>query len=368
MDYREKLLGLYSEGINDYALEKWLNKIRSYDMRIVFGGGGLGREWISLLNDYKIGVDFFCDNNRALEAVKIGEGVKYISPEDLSKIKGNVVIIVAVTRYQNIYEQLLEMGFDKEQLEIMSVDTFTYRANEMMTRGGMRFSDVHRDICNIADDCEDELSVKILYQTLRKYAIDPHEAIDYTGEAYFISEIPRRKQEVFIDAGAFNGDTLEAFLKVYGSSFEKYYAFELDAFNYRELCNKIEDMDSPTKEKITTYNIGLWDEKKEVYYDQGESTTSVTTNGKCIGMVDKLDNILKERISFIKMDIEGAEINALTGAMELLQFYRPVCAICIYHSLNDFIQIPKMLKNLGYKIMIRHHDWSAAEIVCYAYE
>lgn len=367
MNYREKLLELRYENVHDYALEKWLNKISLYDMRIIFGGGGLGRLWISLLNDRGISVDFFCDNNRALECTKIGGGVKYISPEDLPKIKGNVIIIIAVTYYQNIHEQLLEMGFDKEQLEIMSVDTFTYRANEMMMRGGLNFFDVHRDICDIADACEDELSVKILYQTLRKYAINPHEAIDYTGEAYFIPEIPRSKQEVFVDAGAFNGDTLEAFLNVYGNCFEKYYAFELDAFNYRDLCNKIEGADSLIKEKITAYNIGLWDEKKEVQYDRGKSATSVDASGACTGVVDKLDNILRERISFMKMDIEGAEINAMMGAMELLQAYKPVCAICIYHSLKDFIQIPKILRNLGYKIMIRHHDWSAAEIVCYAY-
>lgn len=74
--------------------------------------------------------------------------------------------------------------------------------------------------------------------------------------------------------------------------------------------------------------------------------------------VVKLDDIFKNRqVTFIKMDIEGAEIPALSGAEELIRRQQPKLAICVYHKTSDFWEIPLLLKEIvpRYTLRLRHH-------------
>lgn len=75
-------------------------------------------------------------------------------------------------------------------------------------------------------------------------------------------------------------------------------------------------------------------------------------------------------ISFIKMDVEGEELNALHGAKETIAMKKPKLAICIYHKKEDLIEIPKYIKELNenYKLYIRAHMDGCAELVLYAVE
>lgn len=81
-----------------------------------------------------------------------------------------------------------------------------------------------------------------------------------------------------------------------------------------------------------------------------------------------LDEIVEDRITFIKMDIEGAEHNALLGAEKTIKKYHPKLAICVYHSIEDYIILPLMLKqfNPNYKFYFRQHSATSSESVIYA--
>jgi FkbM family methyltransferase len=75
-----------------------------------------------------------------------------------------------------------------------------------------------------------------------------------------------------------------------------------------------------------------------------------------------------EKVDFIKMDIEGAELPALKGAVETIKKFRPKLAIAIYHSMEDFINIPEWILslNLDYELFIGHYTIHAEETVCFA--
>ena len=68
------------------------------------------------------------------------------------------------------------------------------------------------------------------------------------------------------------------------------------------------------------------------------------------------------------MDIEGAELLALEGAIKTIIKFRPKLAIAIYHSMSDFVAIPYWILNLnlGYEIFIGHYTIHAEETICFA--
>ncbi|GHV31431.1 hypothetical protein FACS1894167_13800 [Synergistales bacterium] len=72
--------------------------------------------------------------------------------------------------------------------------------------------------------------------------------------------------------------------------------------------------------------------------------------------------------TFIKMDIEGAEYFAISGAGQLLKKHKPKLAICVYHSLHDMYALPQRIlyHNSEYKFTLRHYSRWYAESVCYA--
>lgn len=85
--------------------------------------------------------------------------------------------------------------------------------------------------------------------------------------------------------------------------------------------------------------------------------------------VAKLDDLFKNtKISFIKMDIEGSEYEALKGMRNIVISQKPKMAICIYHQENHLWSIPLLLKELNkdYKIYIRHYGLNCWDTVCYA--
>jgi hypothetical protein len=103
-----------------------------------------------------------------------------------------------------------------------------------------------------------------------------------------------------------------------------------------------------------------------VYDIDGELELPENQGGQKIN-VKTIDSLQLDRLSFIKMDIEGAEINALKGAKMTILRDKPKLAICIYHSNDDMLQIPEFLFSLApdYKFFIRQYDLNR-EIVLYA--
>jgi hypothetical protein len=85
-----------------------------------------------------------------------------------------------------------------------------------------------------------------------------------------------------------------------------------------------------------------------------------------------LDDFVKRnglpKVDFLKMDIEGAEFAALNGAANTIRLHRPKLAISLYHSLEDFIRIPLLIKRIvpEYRLYIGHHTVHAEETVLYA--
>ena len=80
------------------------------------------------------------------------------------------------------------------------------------------------------------------------------------------------------------------------------------------------------------------------------------------------DELANERVSLVKMDIEGSEAAAIKGCEKLIKKYKPALAICVYHKVTDLWELPLLIKSFvpEYKLYLRHHSKTQIETVLYA--
>ncbi len=85
--------------------------------------------------------------------------------------------------------------------------------------------------------------------------------------------------------------------------------------------------------------------------------------------MDSIDNVCwEDKVTFIKLDIEGSELEALRGAEKIIRRDKPRLAISIYHKPQDYFEIPLYIRGLvpEYKLYIRHHKFNKNDTVLYA--
>lgn len=104
-------------------------------------------------------------------------------------------------------------------------------------------------------------------------------------------------------------------------------------------------------------------------FEQTDALKGLETESVEVVSLDELLLDKESKITFIKMDIEGAELRALDGCRKIIQRDKPRLAICAYHSLTDFYEIPYkiMCEYKDYNVLLRHHSETVAETICYAY-
>lgn len=190
------------------------------------------------------------------------------------------------------------------------------------------------------------------------------------GKQYFdLQALERQEDEVFVDAGCLDCTTDLDFVEWCQGSYKHIYAFEPDAKSYEKCVNIAGEKGI---QKLTIVNKGLWEGTARLGFGHNNSNlalSKIEEKGEDEIETVALDDFLEgERVSFIKMDIEGAELSALKGAENTIKMYKPRLAISIYHKVNDFIDIPEYLLSIvpEYKFYVRHYSCYKFETVLYA--
>lgn len=187
---------------------------------------------------------------------------------------------------------------------------------------------------------------------------------------YFEDFIKYDEGEVFVDAGVLNLDTSLRFAENCDRnnvSNYKIYAFEPDQDAYQK-CVKIRE-EHPDKD-ITLYNSGLWSSDTVLGFKVDGWGGSRIANKNLTYQIEvaSLDSMINEKVTYIKMDIEGAELEALKGSRNIIRQYKPKLAVCVYHKKEDIIEIPRYIKSLvpEYRLYLRHYSSCDFETVLYA--
>ncbi len=182
------------------------------------------------------------------------------------------------------------------------------------------------------------------------------------NDQYF-EEFMGYKEEVFVDAGGYDGDTAEEFIRRY-PDYKKIYLYEPSKANLSAAKQRLSG-----RRDITFRAVGLSSATGIVNFDEDSGSASAITasSGTPISVVALDDDLCGENVSFIKMDLEGWEMNALRGAEETIRSQKPKLAIAVYHAARDFREIPQYLLGLNpnYKLSIRHYTQGWSETVMY---
>ncbi len=179
-------------------------------------------------------------------------------------------------------------------------------------------------------------------------------------EQYFDKDlIPKLENIVFLDGGAYVGDTLPNIIKNF-PDFKKIYAIEPNLLHI-----DIAKRDFSSNEKIEFINCGLG--KIKIQKEESQEKKHHGEHDYQAININTIDNLINQKVDFIKLDIEGAEQDALLGAKETIKKYTPILAVCIYHKAQDWYMIPKIVLDIypNYKLYLRHYMEGIYETVMY---
>ncbi|WP_298749360.1 FkbM family methyltransferase [uncultured Arcobacter sp.] len=177
---------------------------------------------------------------------------------------------------------------------------------------------------------------------------------------YFDKEIiPQIENIRFVDGGGYVGDTLKEIIKNY-PDFEKIYCVEPNTLHINIAKRDFGDIDN-----IEFINCGLGSGK--IVSEIKEEKQNNCAHDYQATNINSIDNLINGKVDYIKLDIEGAEQDAIEGAKETIKKYKPILAICIYHKAEDWYKVPQLVLSIekDYDVYLRHYMEGIYETVMY---
>ena len=307
-------------------MQLYVEKLQKGSHCLIYGAGRAGHYLAGRFKRFGVNVDSFIDPDESKGPVDAETGIKVITEKELCEniaLYGDKTVIISYSKKpaaDEVKKRLVEdIGIDEKNIRM---GIFDWRNNQ-----GQYF--------------------------------DFFEA----GE-----------NEVFVDCGCFDGATCYNFAGWCGhKGFDHIYSFEADPKNYEKCREALAPLG-----KCDLYPYGTADVNKKVYFSADAFETSCIIskeeaekrNFEGVEEIEAvaLDDVLEgKRITFIKMDIEGAEYEALLGARKLIMENRPRMAISVYHKFEDFVTLAALVLEMhpDYRIAFRHYGFDELETVMY---
>ncbi len=346
---------------------------------VLFGAGGLGKKTLAGLRSVGIEPLAFADNNPTLWGKDIN-GVQVMSLEDAANEFGqNSVFVITIWKGEAVdtmaerYQQLKKLGCAR----IVPFGYLYWKYSDVFVPH-YAFDMPHkvfeqaRDVQNVFSLWEDDPS-RHEYLAQLKWRM----FMDFDGlsapvshEIYFPNDlVSMLPNELFIDCGAYDGDTVRSLLSTQGVYSGKIIAFEPDPANFKQLEQFVLELPQSIKERVNVYPFAVGAQKSKVRFEASGTEASAVGSGNLEVDCVALDKILGENNpTYIKMDIEGSELDALIGAQNTIKKNLPVLAICSYHRQDHLWRIPALIHSYAdeYRFFLRPHLLEVWDLVCYA--
>lgn len=366
MKYDNKLIDSKVEELKELAL----NVEEQFSAGVAIYGAGVVGTWaLTYLRSIGAKVECFIDRDSAKRGTRI-EKCEIITPDDLQSREINAILVAARHAVPQVKQALGE-----ENYQMISFDGYFVIRN-------------YERLCKIRDSYfTEEKSIEVFNAILWAMLTGTLESCRDVMEKdmYFsLPEFSATFDEIFVDVGAFVGDTVESFIWENLGTFRHIHAFEPGKRQFSAMQIRMKRLSAEwafDMDRISLVNAGLSSEVSEmtctfvedypIRHGLVASEDENSNKSDEVASVLTLDSYLDgKEVTFLKVDIEGMEMKFLKGARETIQQYRPKIAICVYHYPSDLYEIAEYLRDLvpEYKFKIRQHVPIFGDFVLYCYE
>ena len=302
--------------LRNYRMENYdmYARIKRFGTRqvVIYGAGVCGRRNKRALDMCGMEVLAFSDSDSS-RIGRMFEGVPVVAPETLTgeRYQNALFLVSSVRNTDEICAHLASLGIPEERIHCPR-----YVPGHVMVNRPMQYFDVFK----------------------------PHD------------------DEVFVDIGAYDGETAENFSRWTAGKYQRIYCLE----PMKEMQEQLRQRTAMLHD-VTLLPIAAWNKKAVLCFREASSRSQVAREGEMVEAMP-LDSLVDGPVSFIKMDIEGSERRALRGSVRLIRTYRPRLAVCIYHKRWDLLELPLYVMHLapGYRLTIRHYGANIYETVLLA--
>lgn len=360
---------LFTAATAEQVQKRHAELLKSGKPIVLYGAGTVAVSTINAMRADGLDVAFVCDSNSAKVGQRLLE-VEIISFARLLEIKDSVSVIITAGAVNEIHKKLNRFSVNHFAINHFALNREVSAFRERFIKS---VTDMQEGIRSALPLFTDDESRGVLYNSMKHYML-----LDYDCdwmEAHvrpnqYFYEIPMAN-ESFVDIGAFDGDTFADFITATGGGFADYYGIEMDSDNYFLLQQKTSGYDNVHLFKYAVTNKdGVFSYKKTADEKKSDFALSADGGGGYTVVEGRtLDNLLaNRRVTMLKADIEGAELDMLNGAAGIIKNQSPKCAVCVYHRPEHFWKVPLFLHkiNSDYKFRLRMHQPLLFEIVCYA--
>jgi FkbM family methyltransferase len=345
---------------------------------VVYGAGGFGRDLAkALLLKPKSGLLGFLDQKGAGQKVLDDLTSHPLESATAKKwLAEKPVVIIGVynpaVSLREIKAQLTRFGFTDI---ITPMEAHPYLSKELGWRFWLGTAKHYADALQAVEEAStiwsDQESQQLYLETLlfrTGFDLEMCSSPTTVNYQYADSTLPRWPEPLrIVDGGAYTGDTLQR-LTEHNYRFAAIYGFEPDGENFKKLRTTTSTF--PAETQISLWPCGVGAATGRLRFSEGEGTSSkFSEKGTSELPVVALDDVLQgQPVNLIKLDIEGAEADALRGARGLIEKYRPGLAVCLYHYPHHLWSIPLWVRelNLGYRFHCRAYAHNTFETVLYA--
>jgi len=343
---------------------------------VIFGSGALGRILLTAARASNVPVAAFADNKKALWGTEV-EGVPVLSPADaVAKFNERAYFLIGVFNSAAPMRQLADLGARR----IVPYPAFYWKyvstipwapGIELPSRIVADAAAIREGYACLYDDkSREEFAAQIAWRCTLDYSrLAP---ADPGADIYYAPELVRLSgDEVMVDCGAFDGDSIRLFTARTNGRFRQIYACEPDAKNRRALAASLGSLPDDLRDRVTVLPYAIGARDGVVYFNTSGTAGSHMTADTTTDAIDcrTLDTLMANAWpTFIKMDIEGAEPDALAGATATLRRTRPILAVCAYHVSQHLWSLPAMLAAAvpDYRISLRRYAEECWEMIYYA--
>ena len=342
---------------------------------VIMGTGELGRVIGQRLQHSSIEIKCFCDNNPKKQGATFLRRPTLSVADAVRQFNGHAVFVVAIFHSSAGQEQLRKLGCER----VVTAPVFCRHFGPPL----LPFASIdlpsaidknRQEIARCAALWADDKSRDEFHQILSWFMADDQTTFadhDPESDLYFPPDLWRpNAQEHFVDCGAFDGDSLLFLINKTASKFSAATAFEPDPKNFKALQDNIAGQPLPVGQKIRLVNAAVGAKRGVVHFSVcGTAASAVQDAGAlpvdCLALDDEFHDA---HPTYIKMDLEGYELEALAGAGKLMASHAPILAITCYHKIEHLWQIPLLIHGHqpGYKLYLRRYAEDCWETVCYA--